>query len=113
MPHHRIEEFDPTTASEDDFRARWELTVRLDRERQPENPVTPFDKHRQQLVDQPSFRRPRHWTVWDGERRPVGVATLWLEYTDSNRHLTWSDLDIAPEVRRQGVGTELLGHMVE
>lgn len=114
MPHHRIEEFDPQTAPEEEFRARWELTVALERELQPENPVTPFDKHRQSLVDQPSFRRPRHWTAWDAERtRPVAVATLWLEYTDSNRHLTWADLSIAPDARRTGVGTDLLGHLVE
>src|SRR5688500_9412502 len=111
---HRIEEFDPTTAPEDEFRARWELVTALDREFEPENPVTPFDKHRQSLVDQPSFRRPKHWTVWDAERtRPIAVASLWLEYTDSNRHLTWSDLAVAADARRGHVGTDLLGHLVE
>ena len=114
MAHHRIEEFDPITADEDEFRARWELSVSLDRELQPENPVTPFDKHRQSLVDQPSFRRPRHWTVWDAERsHPIGIATLWLEYTESNRHLAWVDLSISSDARRHGAGTELLGHVVE
>lgn len=114
MAHHRIEEFDPTTADDHDFRARWELTVALDREFQPENPVTPFDKHRQSLIDQPSFRRPKHWTVWDAERtRPIGVASLWLEYTESNRHLAWFDLQVLPEIRRRRVGTELLGRMVD
>ena len=113
MPDHRIEEFDPTNANEDDFRSRWEATVALDREQQPENPVTPFEQHRKELADPPSFQRPKHWTVWDGERRAVGVASLWLEYTEANRHLAWFDLDLLPEARRQGVGTELLGRIAE
>lgn len=114
MASHRIEEFDPTTASDEEFRARWELTVALDREFQPENPITPFDKHRTELVDPPSFRRPRHWTAWDADRtRPLAVATLGLEYTDSNRHLAWFDLSVAAEARRQGIGTELVGVIAE
>ena len=114
MASHRIEEFDPTTATDDEFRARWEVTVALDRELQPENPITPFDKHRKQLADPPSFQRPRHWTVFDAERdQPVGIGTLWLEYTESNRHLAWFDLNLVPDARRQGAGTELLGRIAE
>ena len=114
MPSHRIEEFDPTRAEEEEFRARWELAVALDREQQPENPVTPFDQHRKELADPPSFRKPKHWTVWDAERtRPIALASLWLEYTDSNRHLAWSDLSVLPEARRQGIGTELAGRLAE
>ena len=114
MASHRIEDFDPTTASDEDFRARWEATVESDRELQPENPVTPFDKHRKQVEDPPSFQRPKHWTVWNDERtRAVGFATLYLEYTESNRHLAWFDLNLLPEARRQGIGTELLGRIAE
>ena len=104
----QIEEFDPPTASEADFRARWELVNRLNAELEPENPPTPFEPHRKELVDPPSFRRPRHWTAFDGERRPVGVATLHLEYTETNRHLSWLDLSVDPSSRRRGIGSELL-----
>ena len=114
MATHQIEEFDPTAASDDDWRARWEATVEIDRDLQPENPVTPLDKHRKQLAEPPSFQRPKHWTVWESDRRrAVGVATLWLEYTESNRHLAWFDLNLLPEARRQHTGTELLGRIAE
>jgi GNAT superfamily N-acetyltransferase len=110
-PH--IEEFDPRTASDDDFRARWELVVELEAEDEPENPVTPLDKHRQWMTNTPSFRRPRHWTVWDGDRRAIGVATLELEYVETNRHLVWASMGVRRETRRQGIGSALLARMVD
>lgn len=111
---HRIEEFDPATAADDDFRARWELDVVLTREQEPEDPITPFDKYRQRMVDTPSYQRPKHWTVWDAERtRAIGLATLELEYTESNRHLAWCWGGLLPEVRRRGIGTELAGCIAE
>jgi GNAT superfamily N-acetyltransferase len=113
MASHRIEDFDPATATDEEFRARWELVVELDREGEPENPVTPFDKHRQAMIDQPSFRRPRHWTVWDGDRRAIAYGVLELEYTDTNRHLSWLWIGTRPEARRQGTATALLGRIAE
>ena len=41
-----IEEFDPTTASDEDFRARYDATVVLDQEAEPESPVTQYEKAR-------------------------------------------------------------------
>jgi GNAT superfamily N-acetyltransferase len=108
-----IEEFDPRTATDDDFRARWELVVDLERDDEPENPVTPFDKHRQWLTDKPSFQRPRHWTAWDGDRRALGIATIELEYVETNRHLAWCSVGVRPEARRQGIASELLGRVVD
>jgi GNAT superfamily N-acetyltransferase len=108
-----IEEFDVGSASEQDFRARWEAVVALDAEQEPEDPATPFDKHRQAMVDLPSFRRPRHWTAWDADRRAVAKATLHLEYVETNRHLAWFDVGVLPAARRQGIGTELLARLVD
>jgi len=114
MPAFVIDEFDPTTAPDDEFRARWELVVALDQENEPESPVTPFDKHRQSMTDKPSFQRPRHWTAWDeGRTKALGYAVLELEYTDTNRHLAWMSVGVAPEARRQGIGAALLGLVAE
>jgi mycothiol synthase len=106
---HVIEEFEPTTAAEDEFRARWELVTALDQEVEPESPVTPFEKHREWMLDRPSFHRPKYWTAWDSERRTiVGYAYLDLEYVDTNRHLAWLHIGVHPEHRRTRVGTALL-----
>ena len=114
MAPHLIEEFDPATASDEDFRARWQLVVDLEAESEPESPVTPFDKHKQSMIDRPSFHRPRHWTAWDAERRhPIAYGVLELEYTDTNRHLSWMWMGVRPEARRHGVATALLGHITE
>ena len=114
MPPFVLDEFHPNAASEDEFRARWELVARLDEEDEPESPVTPFDKHRQALTDTPSFQRHRHWTAWEeGRTRALGYAVLELEYTDTNRHLAWMWVGVAPEARRLGIGTALLGLVAE
>ena len=115
-PSHQylIEEFDPPTASEDDFRARYEAVIALDQELQPENPITPFEQHRAEVLAQPSYRRPKYWVAWDGERRHViGEAMLELEYVDTNRHLAWFSLGVRPEARRQHVATDLLARVAE
>lgn len=104
-----VEEFDPQSASDDDFRARWQASVALSQELEPEEPVTPLDKYRLSMVDQLSFRRPRHWAVWDGERQNViGTASIELEYVDTNRNLAWFDIGVLADARRHGIGTALL-----
>src|SRR5687767_9481769 len=105
-----IEEFDPKTAEEEPFRARWELVVTLAQEAEPESPVEPFEKHRKYMIDRPSFQRPKHWTAWDGERRhALAEGYLGLDYLDTNRHLSWIGIGVLPEARRQGIATALLG----
>ncbi|HUP86988.1 MAG TPA: GNAT family N-acetyltransferase [Acidimicrobiales bacterium] len=113
MTRAAIDEFDPHTSDEAAFRSRWELVVALEAEDEPEQPTQPFDKHRQSLVDRPSFQRPRHWTAWDGDGAALGHATLELEYVESNRHLAWFWIGVRNDARRQGIGTQLLSRIVE
>jgi mycothiol synthase len=111
---HLIEEFDPTTAPEDEFRARWEVITRLDAEMEPESPATPFEKHREWMLDRPSFHRPKYWTAWDAERRDIlGYGYLDLEYVETNRHLSWIGIGVEAGARRRGIGTALLGAIAE
>jgi GNAT superfamily N-acetyltransferase len=59
---------------------------------------------------------------WDGEAprvyvgehdgRLVAVGALELPQRD-NRHLAWCDVRVHPDVRRQGVGSEVLRHLME
>ncbi len=114
MVAYEVDEFHPTEAADDEFRTRWEAVVAFDAEMEPEDPPTPFDKHRQQLTDRPSFQRPRLFTAWaPGRSSALAIAEIDLEYTDSNRHLAWCSIGVRPEARRQGIGTELLARVVE
>jgi GNAT superfamily N-acetyltransferase len=109
-----IDEFDPHTSDEATFRSRWELVVALDAEDEPEQPMQPFEKHRQSMIDRPSFQRPRHWTAWDGDGgAALGYAMLELEYVDTNRHLAWIWMGVRADARRRGIGTELLARVVD
>src|SRR5687767_15152863 len=94
MPPFLIEDFDPATASDEDFRARWELVVALDAESEPESPTTPYDKHRQSMIDQPSFRRPRHWTGSDGDHFCEAVG-FEKKATERKSRLAIDDVDRA------------------
>jgi mycothiol synthase len=110
-----VEELRPEEIAEEAFRARWELVVEVEAELEPESPVQPLDQHRKELLDRPSYQRPRHWTVWDGpdRRTALGYATLELEYVETNRHLAWFWGGVRAEHRRQGVGTLLLERIVQ
>jgi mycothiol synthase len=54
-------------------------------------------------------KRPNHyWAIWDADRVDlVGVTCVsWEDYED-NRELSWIELDVMPEYRRQRVGATL------
>ncbi|HEX7167858.1 MAG TPA: GNAT family N-acetyltransferase [Acidimicrobiales bacterium] len=109
-----IEEFDPTTATDDDFRARWEHSETIARELAPEDPPTPFEQYRKEMLEVPSHSKPLYWVAWDGDRKhALGSAGLDREYTESNRHLSWFGISVDPDARRQRIGTDLLARIVE
>ena len=111
---HVIEEYDPTTASEPESRARYQLVTAIDQELEPESPVMPFEKVVEWMLDRPSFHRPKYWTAWDaGRTTPIGYAYLDLEYVDTNRHLAWLGIGVRPEDRRSRIGTALLQVVTE
>ncbi|HVM08968.1 MAG TPA: GNAT family N-acetyltransferase [Acidimicrobiales bacterium] len=105
----RVEEIDPSTASDDVLRSRWAATVEVMSEAEPEAPVTPFEQQLTELRETTSFERPRHLVAFDGATDEVaGYLSLELQYTESNRHLAWYDLGVRSGARRQHIASALL-----
>ncbi|MDQ6716278.1 MAG: GNAT family N-acetyltransferase [Actinomycetota bacterium] len=55
---------------------------------------------------------PREMWAADDDGQLVGVATMWLPMQD-NTDKVWVELDVDPDHRHRGVGTALMGRMVE
>lgn len=107
-----IEPFDAATASEEEFRERYELAVAVEREFDPDDTVEPFDQWRREVADTPSWIKPLRWSARNDNGRLVGSAMLGLQYTESNRHLARFHITVAAGERRAGVGTRLLEPIV-
>jgi GNAT superfamily N-acetyltransferase len=108
-----IEPFDAKAAPEELFRARYELGTVLQREAAPEDPMEPYERWRDSWNHVPSWRTPHHWTVVDPSGGVVAVASMPLDYVETNRNLAWFDIQVHPDARRQGIGTRLLAPIVE
>lgn len=114
MANVRVEEIDPFSAGDDVLRARYDAHVAISEELEPEQPVAPFDHHKLELTKIASFEKPRHVVAWShGGERVAGYATLYLEYTETNRHLSWFEIGVLPGERRQHVGAALLREVAE
>ena len=110
----RIEPFDPATASDEEWRARYDLALESSREEWPEDPPTIFEELVKDLKFELSFRKNLRWLVWDQDRtRPLACADLSLKYIETNRHLAWAGAYVRPDARRQGIGRALVGKMAE
>jgi GNAT superfamily N-acetyltransferase len=101
--------FDLLSASEADARARHALAAAIGAELHPGDPLAPMEYLRLGARHLPAFARRREWAVWseDGSRM-VGWARLQLQDLDSNRDQADVKIDVAPEMRRCGVGRCLL-----
>src|SRR5438093_13469436 len=83
------------------------LPQNLARERVPEDPPAPLDVIARQLRAMP----PGQWRAIflarnrDGKLAGYGVAARNLEDKD-NAHIRWSDVAVAPDHRRNGLGRE-------
>lgn len=109
-----IERFDPETAADDAFRARYALATVLNAEEAPEDPMEPYERWRANWRHQPSWRTNHYWSVVDpSSGRLLATASLPLDHLETNRHLTWFGIQVHPDVRRRGIGTRLLRPIVE
>ncbi len=103
-----IEEFIAQTAPETVLEQRYELSVAIDQELDPDDPVKPLAMWRRELVESPSWSKPLRWLARDQSGRIIGAAVLGLAYTESNRHLAHFYIEVAADARRQAVGLRLL-----
>ena len=109
-----IEGFDPDTASEEEFRARYELVATEHAELWSEDPMDSYERWRDGFRHEPSWYKTMRWSAFDSSRRTLlGMSALGAEYTERNRTLAFFDAYVRPEVRRQGIATQLLAPVVE
>lgn len=104
----RIEAFDVDTATDEQFRARYDLMVRVDTEMDPETPASPFDVWVRQSRTKSEFHEARRWSAFDEDGTVVANASLHLDNSGDNDHLCRIDISVAPEHRRRGIARALL-----
>jgi len=107
-----IRSFDPLNAGEREMRAAHAFHAAKRAERWPEDPPLAYDELVHGLTNIPPFAGIRIWGAWRGPAM-VGWASVSLAKMEENRRLAQCELDIAPEARRQGLGTALLAHIAE
>jgi mycothiol synthase len=111
---YRIEPLDPVNASPAQLREAAELYQAQQRERTPEDPLTPLNAIEQRL----RAVVPGRWQAYFGARSDsgalVGYAVVGRSLNEpENAHLRWTELAVSAEHRRRGVGRALLRALVD
>jgi len=111
---YRIEPLDPVSASPAQVREAAELYQAQQRERTPEDPLTPLDAIEQRL----RAVVPGRWQAYFGARSDsgalVGYAVVGRSLNEpENAHLRWTELVVSAAHRRRGVGRALLRALVD
>jgi mycothiol synthase len=111
---YRIEPLDPLTAAPAQVREAAELYQAQQRERTPEDPLTPLEAIEQRL----RAVVPGRWQAYFGARDPsgalVGYGVVGRSLNEpENAHLRWTELVVSAKHRRKGVGRALLRALVD
>ena len=107
-----VDVFDAATASDDEFKQRYDLSVAIGLEFDPDDPVQPLEQWRREVEESPSWSKPLRWSARNADGRLVGFAVLNRQYTETNRHLAGFHMAVAADARRAGVGTRMLAPIV-
>lgn len=100
--------FDTKTEDEDLLRASHEFQIILEKERQPDDPTTPYEQRIAGLRNIPPFVEVRIWHVRLPDGRMVASGDVGMLKTPENAHLAQFHISVLPEFRRQGLATRLL-----
>ncbi|HEX4978912.1 MAG TPA: GNAT family N-acetyltransferase [Acidimicrobiales bacterium] len=109
----RIDEVEPDSAPDEVIRSHHSAYASVSRELEPEQPVVPFERYRDEMREAVSFQKPRHLLAVLADDGAAGYATVPLEYAETNRHLVWFELGVVASARRRHVGTSLLHAVAE
>jgi GNAT superfamily N-acetyltransferase len=110
-----IEPLDPATASDGDLAGLHALDVALESEALPGEPVAPLEHTVAGYRHVVSFRVRKGWVVRQGGSQGEIAAFASCSYGDmpENRHHAGFDVAVHPAVRGMGLGSALLGRVVE
>lgn len=79
----------------------------------PEDPLIPFEERLKAWRSPPAHEVSRHFALLEGERI-LGLAEAeWRDDRPENRDIAWSNLVVAPEARRRGLGRVLAQAVLE
>jgi ribosomal protein S18 acetylase RimI-like enzyme len=107
-----IREFDPRTATANDFSA---LTAFMDAVRiqlRPDRPRKTPEELAHDIRDQPSWLTSYAWLVGRGQE-VVAYGYLHVWRSNQNQHMAGFWIGVLPDVRRRGIGSELLWLIAE
>ena len=95
--------------NDEDIRQSHELFVVLNRESSPDDPPPTREALTKGFRNIPSFISHSDWKVMLSEGVMGGrAACVWEDNVGHNEHIAWIQVDVHPQMRRQGVGTQLL-----
>lgn len=101
-----VDRFDPSTASEGDLRAVFELNKALDVEVEEEGPAPVWEEWSYRVRNRPSWRPLLHWVAHEGGEL-VATASAELDDSGTNRSLAEIFGGVVPDRRRRGIATAL------
>lgn len=78
----------------------------------PDDPPVPLEEHLSNWRAMPPHVRVQSWACWEGNRI-VAYGDIGFELEGENVHTCGSDISVLPEFRRRGLGSTLLGMVVE
>jgi len=111
---YRVERIDPLELAPAQLREAAELYQALQRERTPEDPLTPVEAIERRLL----AVVPGQWRAFFGARDSRGALIGYAVVSRSlnepeNPHLRWTELAVSAQHRRKGVGRALLRSLVD
>ena len=104
----RIERFDPTSGSREEWLAFNRFWNIITAEYWAEDPPAPVERTILDYTNQPSFTTRYVYAAWDADGQIVGVSEAWVPHTEDNQHLAYCDLAVLPEWRGQGLDFDYL-----
>ncbi|HLF25557.1 MAG TPA: GNAT family N-acetyltransferase [Anaerolineae bacterium] len=109
-----IDSVDPRNASAREYAAVSACLNRWRAETLPDDPPVPLEEHVNGWRSLPPLLKIQAWVAWrDDGSEVVGWSTVYFLNTEENRHLVEFELYVVPEMRRQGIGRQLLAYLVE
>lgn len=109
-----IKPFDVRNAGEAEYRAANVLENQIRAEMLPDDPPIPLEEQTHNWQHIPAFIEVRAWGVWDAARaRLIASGSVNWANLDTNRHIAEFNIQVLPELRRQGLARALLACIVE
>jgi GNAT superfamily N-acetyltransferase len=110
----RIAPLDPHAITDTEIAAVHSLMTCDQAERFPDDPPRPLEQTVGLFRSIPPFFDFRLWAAWNDDRTALlGYGLLFMARTDENQHMAQMEMEVLPDVRRQGLGKRLLAPMVE